>query len=100
MAELKNFILRHEAVKLYRTFLKTIKEAPKDSHGKFAAIPANHSTMQVGDLHYFQRPDVQSKCWTAAVMLRWTHAMFLHSLAQGRCLRLHTMNYSAFQQVN
>lgn len=34
MSELKNFILRHEAVKLYRTFLKSIKEAPKESHGE------------------------------------------------------------------
>ena len=53
MAELKNFILRHEAVKLYRTFLKTIKEAPKDSHGNIAAFPASHSTMHVGDFFIF-----------------------------------------------
>ena len=33
MAELKNFILRHEAIKLYRTFLKSIREAPVESRG-------------------------------------------------------------------
>jgi hypothetical protein len=44
MSELKNFILRHEAVKLYRTFLKSIREAPKESHGMF--LDSLHSLAQ------------------------------------------------------
>ena len=34
MAELRGFILRHEVIKLYRLFTRTLREAPPDARSK------------------------------------------------------------------
>ena len=40
MAELSVFILRTQSLHLYRSFLRTLREAPRDVQGAWQRLPA------------------------------------------------------------